>query len=360
MRKCINAKIADRKVSTYTMGFEEAGYDETGFARIASEHFGTDLKSYYVTPNDILAAFSKVIRYYDEPFGNSSAIPAYCCAKFAREDGATDLLAGDGGDELFAGNERYAKQFVFEHYQKVPKFLRKTLLEPFIMNDSIASLSKIIAKAKSYIEQANTPMPKRMERYSFINYFSAEKIFKEEFLQAIDQELPSKQRKTEYDRPQNASMLNRMLYMDWKFTLADNDLIKVSTACELAGIKVHYPMLDDTLIELSTKVPSDEKLKGDELRHYYKNTVKNFLPDEIINKSKHGFGLPFGEWLKKSPELQKKMYDNLDKIKNRNIFNPEFIDEIMHIHRTQQAASYYGTMVWILAVLEEWLSSRGL
>jgi asparagine synthase (glutamine-hydrolysing) len=350
----------DRKIATYTMGFAEAGYDETEFAETAARHFGTNLRHYYVTPDDVADAFSHVIQNCDEPFGNSSIIPAYLCARFAHNEGITTMLAGDGGDEIFAGNERYAKQQVFEHYGRVPALIRKGLLDPLLLNPLPYTRMQPFAKAKSYIEQATTPMPDRMERYNFINHFNATAIFEPDFLNSINMELPIQQKREVYNRPTDATMLNRMLYLDWKFTLADNDLIKVNSACALADVKVLYPMLDSDLVDLSTRIPTSLKMEGGKLRSFYKASMKGFLPDEIINKKKHGFGLPFGEWLKKSPKLQARMYDNLSSLKKRHYIEPAFIDTIMHIHRTGAAASYYGTMVWILAVLEEWLASRDL
>lgn len=348
----------DRKIATYTMGFAEAGYDETEFAETAAKHFGTNLRHYYVTPDDVADAFSHVIQNCDEPFGNSSIIPAYLCARFAHNEGVTTMLAGDGGDEIFAGNERYAKQQVFEHYGRIPALIRKGLLEPLLLNPLPYTRMQPFAKAKSYIEQASTPMPDRMERYNFIKHFNAIAIFEPDFLDSINMELPIQQKREVYNRPTDATMLNRMLYLDWKFTLADNDLVKVNSACALAGVEVLYPMLDSDLVDLSTRIPTSLKMEGGELRSFYKASMKDFLPDEIINKKKHGFGLPFGEWLKKSPKLQARMYDNLSSLKKRHYIDPAFIDKIIHTHKTQAAASYYGTMVWILAVLEEWLISQ--
>jgi len=354
------AKVSKRTVKTYTMGFNEAGYDETAYAKIASQHFRTDLRSYYVTPNDVASAFSRVTTFFEEPFGNSSAVPAYLCAQFAKDDGMTSLLAGDGGDEIFSGNERYAKQLLFEHYSKIPVFLRKSILEPLFNNNHFYNNYPPFSKVKSYIEQCLTPMPDRMERYNFINHFDANAIFDDAFLSSVDTDLPISEKRNIYLQPDNASLLNRMLYMDWKFTLADNDLVKVSKTAELANIEVRYPMLNDDLVKMSTKIPSAVKMKGQHLRSFYKGAFKDFLPDEVINKPKHGFGLPFGEWLKKSPDLQDHIYDNLNALKKRNYIDSKFIDNIIHIHRTDSAASYFGTMVWILAVLEEWLSSRSI
>ena len=352
------AESSDRKVKTYTMGFEQAGYDETVYAKMAADKFGTDLRSYYVTPDDVAHAFNKVITYFEEPFGNSSAIPAYLCADYAKNDGMSTLLAGDGGDEIFAGNERYAKQQLFEYYKYIPSIIRKAIVEPVFNNCLFYTKHFPFSKAKSYIEQCLTPMPDRMEKFNFIHHFDADAIFDSDFLSTINKDTPINEKRAVYDRPTDASLLNRMLYLDWKFTLADNDLVKVSKSCELAGIDVRYPMLDDGLVELSTNIPSNMKMKGQHLRTFYKNTFTNFLPAEIINKQKHGFGLPFGEWLKLSPLLQEHIYDNLSALKNRTYIKGKFIDDIINIHRTDSAASYFGTMVWILAVIEEWLSSR--
>jgi len=355
------AKCSDKPVSSYTMGFEEAGYDETEFAEIAAKHFDINLRHYYVKPDDVAESFTQVITGFDEPFGNSSAIPAYLCANFAGNDGVTTMLAGDGGDEIFAGNYRYAKQHKIQFYHKLPAALRRYLFEPFFLNNHFHTQIKPISKLKSYIQQATTPMPDRMERYNFINQFGADSIFNKDFLNQVNVNSPLMQKQIIYNRPGEASMLNRMLYMDWKFTLADNDLVKVNTTCKLAGINVKYPMLDDQLVYHSTRIPSKLKMKsGVELRSFYKNAVRNFLPHKILYKEKHGFGLPFGEWLKKSATLQNHIYDNLFALKKRNYIDPAFIEKIIKTHSTESAAGYYGNMVWILAVLEEWLSSRNL
>ena len=132
------------------------GYDEMEFARASAKHFDVNLIEYYVTPDDVVDALPIIANAYDEPFGNASAIPAYYCAKVARDHGKSCLLAGDGGDELFAGNERYAKQKIFELYGYVPDPLRR-VIEPMAFH------IPFLGKLKSYIEQANIPLPDRME-----------------------------------------------------------------------------------------------------------------------------------------------------------------------------------------------------
>ncbi len=142
----------------YAIGFDEPGYDEMEFARNTARHFGVELREYYVTPEDVLRELPRIATSYDEPFGNSSALPAYFCALRAREDNVDCLLAGDGGDEIFAGNERYAKQQVFELYSRIPTALRGALIEPLV--SALPGQLPLAGKAKSYIRQAHGSPPR--------------------------------------------------------------------------------------------------------------------------------------------------------------------------------------------------------
>ncbi|WP_256360678.1 asparagine synthase-related protein [Methylomonas koyamae] len=118
------ARVFPGQAKTFSMGFQVAGYDEIEYANIAVAAYNTRSHTYYVTPEDTVGAVPAIAAYYDEPFGNSSALAAYYCAKLAKESGVNRLLAGDGGDEIFAGNERYAKQMLFEAYHRLPKFMQ--------------------------------------------------------------------------------------------------------------------------------------------------------------------------------------------------------------------------------------------
>ena len=148
-----------------------------------------------------------------------------------------------------------------------------------------------------------------------------------------------------------------MLYLDWQITLADNDLRKVSHMCSLAGVDVAYPMLDDELVEFSCTVPSEWKIKDKDLRHFYKESLKGWLPRETIEKTKQGFGLPFGVWMRTYRPLREMAYDNLLKLKSRGLIRPAFIDKAMEMHQSQHAA-YYGELVWILTVFELWMQGH--
>jgi asparagine synthase (glutamine-hydrolysing) len=305
-------------------------------------------------------ALPKVAAAFDEPFGNSSALPAYFCARMAAADGIGVLLAGDGGDELFAGNTRYAGQKIFEDYRRAPEWMRTRVIEPLLKN--LPEKLPLVSKGRSFIRQANTTLPKRLQYYSFLEQNSPHEVFMPAFLNQVDKTRPMKLLNNIYQLPEQASTLNRMLFLDWQITLADNDLRKVTQACALADVKVRYPMLDDELVEFSTGIPTDRKLPGNtasgrNLRRFYKKALTGWLPKATINKGKHGFGLPFGVWMKNHRPLQELAFDNILKLKARGIFLPRFLDQAIASHRDGHAA-YFGELVWVLTCLELWLSAN--
>ncbi len=338
---------------TFSIGFAVPGYDEMEYARTAVRHFHTTAHEYYVTPDDVVTWLPELAAATDEPFGNSSLLPAFCCARFAREQGVTRLLGGDGGDELFAGNERYAKQGIFGHFNRLPHPLQ-TL---------IAAIAKPLAnipllrKAHSYVSQAQIPLPDRLDTYAFLERHDPVEVFSPDFLAQVNTTEPLALKRAAFFAPDAASDLNRMLYLDWHFTLHDNDLVKVNTACRLAGVEVVYPLLDDDLVALSCRIPSAQKLRGTTLRWFYKQATQGLLPDVILHKKKHGFGLPFGVWTRSDPRLLAITDDALESLKQRGWFQPAFLDRVRQLHR-EAHASYYGEMVWILTMLELWLRAN--
>ncbi len=351
-------EVNGRAAETFSIGFQAAGYDETHYARIAAKHFGTHHHEYYVTPEDVTNAVSLIAQTYDEPFGNASAVPTYYCAKFAREHGVATLLAGDGGDEIFAGNARYAKQEVFELYGRLPGALRNGVIEPLALLPGAGALSPL-RKLRSYIEQARIPLPDRLESYNFLHRCPLDEIFAPEFLRIVNPEQPLELLREVYGRTRSLSSLNRMLHLDLKITLADNDLRKVRGMCELAGVNVRFPMLDEEIVEFSGRVPAALKLKGRQLRYFFKEALRDFLPPETLSKTKHGFGLPTGLWLKEHPPLRQLARQSLDAFTQRGYLRPRYVERIWHLHQGEHA-SYYGVMIWAIMMLEQWLAAGGL
>jgi asparagine synthase (glutamine-hydrolysing) len=342
---------------TYSIGFDAEGYDEMEYARIAARHYGTDHHEYYVTPDDVVDAIPKIAATFDQPFGNASAVPAYYCARMAKQDGLERMLGGDGGDELFGGNERYAKQHIFSLYQRIPVPLRAALVEPIAFNMPGGQHLALVRKARSYIEQATIPMPARLETYNLLERYGASSLFAEDFLRSVDQGHPLDCLNDAYRQSNAQTLINRMLALDFKITLADNDLPKVVKACELAGMQVAFPFLNDDMVDFSARLAPELKLKGTKLRYFFKEALRGILPDEIITKKKHGFGLPFGVWLQKNPAMQSLARDSLSDLRSRGIIKPEFIDNLLS-HHLKEHAGYHGTMVWVLMMLEQWFKQH--
>jgi asparagine synthase (glutamine-hydrolysing) len=350
-------QVAREPVNTYSIGFAAPGYDEMSYARIAAKHFGTRHHEYYVTPADVVNAVPEMAKIFDQPFGNASAVPTYYCARLAKTDGIERLLGGDGGDELFGGNARYATQYLFSLYNQLPATLRNRLIEPGLSRFPAGDKVPWLRKLKSYVRQASMPMPARLESYNLLQRFGPQQVFCADFLVGVDMGQPLELLAHTYTEAHAESELNRMLALDLKFTLADNDLRKVTRACELAGVASAFPLLDDDLVAFSAQLAPHLKLKRTRLRHFFKQALGDFLPSEILTKQKHGFGLPFGLWLASDPALRDLALDSLASLRGRNIVRAEFIDELCQA-RLSEHASYYGTMVWVLMMLEHWFDQR--
>jgi asparagine synthase (glutamine-hydrolysing) len=351
------AQVTGGAPATYSIGFDAEGYDEMEYARIAARRFGCRHHEYYVTPADLLEGIPKVAAHYDQPFGNSSAVPAYFCAQRAREDGVTRLLAGDGGDELFGGNARYAKQSLFELYGRLPAPLRRGLLEPLLLQSPVGRLP-LFRKGASYVEQARVPIPDRFEQYNLLRRVGMETILHPDFLAQVRAQGPAEHQRAVWAGLPAASTLNRMLAFDWRYTLADNDLPKVTGSAALAGVEVAFPFLHRAVLEVSLALPTHYKLKGQQLRWFFKQSLRGWLPEEIITKKKHGFGLPFGVWATRDGALARFAQESLDSLSERRIVQPGFtrrlMSELLPAH-----PGYYGELVWILMMLEQWLQRQG-
>lgn len=352
-------KVSGQAAHSYSIGFEAEGYDEMAFARIAARHFGNVHHEYYVTPADLVQSIPMVAQHYDQPFGNSSAVPAYWCAKMAREDGVSRILAGDGGDELFGGNKRYATQRVFNLWDETPAPLR-AVLAGLLDNDTAAGIPGL-QKGCSYIRQASVPLPDRLQTYNLLHRLGTAEVLTPEFLASVDTLGPQRQQREVWHAPQQAGLLDRQLAFDWRYTLAENDLPKVCGTTGLAGLAVGFPMLDQALVAFSQQLPTHYKLGplsgGLKLRWFFKEALRGFLPEEIITKKKQGFGLPFGVWAVHNAGLQKLARETLGSLGTRGLVRPEFIRALLDQHLPAHP-SFYGEMVWILMMLEQWLQGH--
>jgi asparagine synthase (glutamine-hydrolysing) len=343
-------------VDTFSIGFDADGFDEMEYARCAAECYGSRAHEYYLKPADIVTAIPLIAREYDEPFGNDSAVPTYFCAKAAREAGFERMFAGDGGDEIFGGNARYAKQRLFEAYAHLPAVLRTGLIEPLTHLPGLSHRFPL-SKLKSYVTQAKVGLPLRLESYNFLHRTPLDQIFAADFIQTVDPSSADAALTEVYARTVSDHYINRMMHVDLKFTLADNDLRKVGTMTEAAGIEVHYPLLDDRMVEFANHLPVDYKVRGQRLRWFFKEALDDLLPEKIINKTKHGFGLPFGIWSTQHAPLGDLVGDSLSDFKKRGWIQPAYLDHMLEMQRGPHA-SYYGVMIWVAMMLEQWLQAN--
>ena len=344
-------------IDAYSIGFDAPDFDEMHYAQIAAKRFGIRHHPYYLTSADVAAAITRIASSYDEPFGNASAVPTYFCALRAREDGIRCLLAGDGGDEIFGGNERYAKQRVFEWYSHLPRAVRAGFLEPAL--GSAAGRIPLLRKAASYVRQARVPLPDRLETYNFLLRDAAVSVFEPEFLRQVDLGSPLALARAVYQRTDGASSIDRMMHLDLKTTLADNDLRKVGRMCALAGVRVRFPLLDDRMVAFSGELPAALRVRGVQLRPFFKTALRDFLPQEIIDKKKHGFGLPFGLWLRSDPPLAEIARASLAAFARRGYLRPQYLEGLLARHDAEHA-TYYGVMIWVVMQLEQWLQAKRL
>lgn len=344
-------QIASEKVKSFSVGFEETAYNEIHFARLAAKHFNSDAHEYFVRPGEALEAISSLASAYDEPFGNSSAIPTFFCLKMAREAGVKIMFAGDGGDELYGGNERYITEKVFALYHKIPRPIRAVIDHSAEIIPGFYPWRKV----KNYVRKANQPAVERFFSYQLYFRDHAEEYLSDDFQAAIDLEFPLTVPKQHYLRAGNIAALNRLLYMDLKLAVADNDLFKVNRMAQAHGIQVRYPFLDPQVGIASGRIPAALKVRGWSKRYIFKKAYRNFLPKEILQKKKHGFGLPTGDWLRHDRGFRDLARSLLlePRAVQRGYFKRVALERLLKMH-DQEKSGYYGSHIWNLMMLELW------
>lgn len=348
------AGLSDDPVRAYTIGFGESRFDEMDYARLAAKHFNAEHHTRTVTADDTSAVIDALLDEYDEPFGNSSAIPVYWCARLAAESGTSTLYGGDGGDEIFAGNPQYLRDRYFQIYSRVPRWLRHGLIEPTLSIWPLGDRMGTIRKARSYVRRANTPNPERIVGYGFLETVPPADVFDPDFLSLVDTGHPMDVRRGHFDAAGDCSELNRILNHELALVVADNDLRKVTQMSARAGVRVVYPMLDPNLVALAGRIPAAWHLRGFKLRAFYKRAMRGFLPDPLLTKQKMGFGLPISVWLKQDPTLRQRMNDVFASSIAADVFKAGFLPELRRGTDADET-NYYGSIAWVIMILIEWL-----
>lgn len=248
-------KLTGRPAPTFWIRF---GATEIEYARIAAHHFTSDYYECYVTPANFAASIPTVAQRYDQQDRNSSVAAAYQCAIIAREAGITWNF---GGDVFFGGSSRNAKQRVFDAYGLFPSALRGMVLESVLLEPSPISRLPVALKSASYIEQAPIPMPDRLQIYKLTSRSGPEESLEPEFLGTIWAEEPLRQQREIYAQVGETKPINRTLAIDWRCTLADNEVPKGVGAVSLAGSPVGFSLFHEALPDSSLRLAPNLKLR---------------------------------------------------------------------------------------------------
>ena len=335
-----------------SIGFAEEDFDELNFAATAATAFGVDHHQRRINANETLEAIDRLVEAFDEPFGNSSAVPTYYCADLARQEGFSCLIAGDGGDEIFGGNERYAKDYYFQCYYKLPSPLKAL---GGLLRENLKPIDRRFTnKIKNFLHRGALANPERFYTDdSFASDFYGE-MLTESFRQVCPKRSSLDILEDHYRASDAKAELNRLMYIDLQMAIADNDLTKVNRSAKAAGISVVYPYLTPDLIQLMGRVPAELKVNRTIKRYLFKKAVKPLLPEAILAKKKQGFGLPFGYWFRHDPKVRSFLGDILlsQRCMDRGYLDRGFLRNLLDRH--QQGAWDYSNELWLLLMLELW------
>lgn len=344
-------------VNTFTVRFDVPGYDESAYASIAARRFGARQHVITLTPDDMVADLERVAVIFDEPFGNSSAAGSYHCAEAAHATGVHTMLTGDGGDELFAGGELYVLMQRFELFHRLPEPVRAATERALGLPG--LSTTPLLRRARSYVRRAKIPMPSRALSYESLSPATWGEVFEPEFIAAIDPEQVGTMMDRVYAPPVEADSLQRHLRFALHTSTANDDLPKVQRTCAWHGIEARFPLLADDVVDFVATVPSNVLVKHLRERAFYREVLRGYLPNAIMDKRKHCFAHPLGAWLSEPTPLRAVVVPILSSFARRGIVRRDLIDRLVAEPSLARSPDL-TRLVWGMAVLERWLASRGL
>lgn len=341
----IMSKLSPFPIRTFSIGFEgDPAYDETAYAKRVSAHFNTQHTEFRVRPS-ALDLLEKLIWHYDEPFGDSSAIPMYIVSKLTRES-VTVSLSGDGGDELFAGYERFAAALWSE---RIP--------QPFLaLARKITGLLPAPAHAKStrrrikrFLNKTQLPL---MDRYLEWNSFFTRRELEKLLLKPPEIDV-SESFAACFRHSSQGSLLQQILYLNFHTYLLDDLLVKTDRMSMASGLEVRCPFLDTRLVEWAAGLPDNLKIRGDKLKFLLKHAYRDLLPPEVLSRGKMGFGVPLGVWMRN--DLREFSHDMLlgPSARINGLLDSAAVAALLEEHVNE--VEDHGQKIWSLLCLEMWL-----
>ncbi|AXX91796.1 asparagine synthase (glutamine-hydrolyzing) [Malaciobacter molluscorum LMG 25693] len=349
----ILAKKQGKKINTFTIGFDDEKYNEAKHAKTIAEYLGTNHTEYYMKNSDMLDLVEKLPFYYDEPFGDSSALPTMIVSKIAKKT-VTVALSADGGDEAFCG---YSKYFFLNKFQNIfSNSFKREVLKTGLNLFSADSVEYINEKLPKNLKQTNIK-DKYTKFQRAINSDSLEEMFENASSYVDKKEIKkflsiSKNEKLfkKWQNIGNIEFLNQMMAIDYKLFMNDDVLTKVDRATMSVSLEGREPLLDHRIIEYMARVPLNIKYKNNQGKYILRQVLYKYLPKDMVDKPKSGFQIPLNEWLRK--ELKPLVIKYLDNTKlNEDIFN---IKEINLLKKKFFAGVDVGTTIWFILMYQMW------
>jgi asparagine synthase (glutamine-hydrolysing) len=346
------SELSGERVKTFSIGFDEKDFSEISHARRVAERFGTEHHEFVVRPNAI-EVLPTLVSHYGEPYADSSAIPTYYLAKMTREH-VTVALNGDGGDECFAGYERYAAMRLGERYHKLPRVLRERILKPAIGAIPAAGVTRSrLGKARRFLDVVGLSSGERYLRWTsvFSDEMKAElctRQFNAETAQAKAMRLVQPW----FSGNGEIEIVDRALMADTFNYLTNDLLVKVDIATMAVSLEARSPFLDHKVMEFAASLPARFKLRGLATKYLLKNALRGLVPQENLSRSKMGFGVPIGHWFR--GELKSLLKDAIlsERSLGRGYFKPAAVKQLLDDHIARRRD--YSHQLWTLLMLELW------
>ena len=345
--------LVDEPVRTFSIGFPVPEYDETGYARLAAEKFGTLHEEFRVEP-DAVGILDKLVWHYDEPFADSSAVPTWYVSQLTRQH-VTVALTGDGGDELFAGYPRYRAVRLGAIFDAMPGVLRRGLSANFWQKLPASPRQKSIRRRfKRFVEALGYPPRRRyLEWIAIFGESRRAALYSEQFLESLPDADPMDFLDAAFDRSDRRDPVTAASLADLTTYLPCDLMTKVDIASMAHGLECRQPFLDHRLVELAARMPIDLKFRRGIGKRILLETFSDIIPAPIARRKKMGFGVPLDAWFR-GPLVELSNSVLLDqKALDRGFFRPESVRGLLEDH--QQGRFDHSYRLWSLLVLELWM-----
>lgn len=338
------------RVKTFSIGFDEAEYNELAYARMVAERFGTDHHEAIVRP-DAVAILPKLIWHYNEPFADSSAIPSFYLAEMTRQH-VTVALTGDAGDENFAGYDRYVASQLARRLDAIPHGARRAIARLSAAVPSGGPRSGL-SRLRRFLAAAADSSERRYARWMFhFDETQKQSLCSPEFLAKAGSLDSAGRLEMLLASSRSDDPLDAALHTDVLTYLPDDLLVKMDIATMAYGLEARSPFLDHVLMERAARLPVDLKLHGTTKKYLLKLVARRLLPDRVIDRPKMGFGVPLDQWFR--GPLRDFAHDVLlgSRCRSRGLLQVAAIERLLHEHETRTQNWHYH--LWNLLVLELW------